>query len=89
MVNIFKFLETRVSEDERNARARMVNDPFESRALREAAFKRYILQELHAQSWQTSAKRDGAPSRAALELAKVYIEHPDFDAKWLPSPNIT
>jgi hypothetical protein len=85
-VNVVGFILARIAEDERGELSSMRRGGSPSRALREAAFKRQLVDDaLRSVEWNFTRgeDRDLHVKRPVLgQLAMVYADHPDFDARW-------
>jgi hypothetical protein len=91
-MNVVSFVLARIAEDERDAlsamhRGQRARRGLSTRGLRETAFKRRLVEEaLRGVSWNFAQGADGdvhAKNRVLGQLAMVYAEHPDFDARWV------
>lgn len=81
-----RFVLARIAEDERGELGSMRRGASPSRGLREAAFKRRVVDDaLRGVEWNFARGEDDNLhlKRPVLgQLAMVYADHPDFDSRW-------
>jgi hypothetical protein len=91
-MNVVGFVLARIAEDEQVAlssmhRSAVTRRGLSTRGLREAAFKRQLVDDaLRRVNWNFSQGEDGdvhAKQPVLGRLAMVYADHPDFDARWV------
>lgn len=81
-----RFLLARIAEDERGELSSMRGGARPSRGLREAAFKRRLVDDaLRNVEWNFARGEDSdvhLRQPVLGQLAMVYADHPDFDPHW-------
>jgi hypothetical protein len=85
-MNVVRFVLARIAEDERGELSSMRRSAGPSRGLREAAFKRRLVDDaLRSVEWNFAQGEDDdvhAKQPVLGQLAMVYADHPDFDVRW-------
>jgi hypothetical protein len=85
-MNVVRFVLARIAEDERGELSSMRRGAGPSRGLREAAFKRRLVDDvLRRVEWNFAQGEDSdlhMKQPVLGQLAMVYADHPDFDARW-------
>jgi hypothetical protein len=85
-MNVVRFLFARIAEDERGELSSMRRGATPPRGLREEAFKRRLVDDaLRSVEWNFARGEDNnlhMKQPALGQLAMVYADHPDFDARW-------
>jgi hypothetical protein len=85
-MNVVRFVLARIAEDERGELSTLRRSTGPSRALREAAFKRQLVNDaLRSVEWNFALGEDNdvhIKQPIFGQLALVYADHPDFDARW-------
>jgi hypothetical protein len=85
-MNVVRFILARIAEDERGELSSMRRGATPSRGLREAAFKRRLVDDaLRSVEWNFARGEDNdlhVKQPVLGQLAMVYADHPDFDARW-------
>ncbi|MGV7570838.1 DUF6221 family protein [Mycobacterium kansasii] len=85
-MNVVRFVLARIAEDERVELSTPRGGARPSRGLREAAFKRRLVDDaLRTVDWNFTRGEDSdlhVKQPVLGQLAMVYADHPDFDARW-------
>jgi hypothetical protein len=85
-MNVVRFVLARIAEDERGELSSMRRGAGPSRGLREAAFKRRLVDDaLRRVEWNFTLGEDNdlhVKLPVLGQLAMVYADHADFDARW-------
>ncbi|OKH71164.1 hypothetical protein EB73_11005 [Mycobacterium sp. SWH-M3] len=85
-MNVVRFVLARIAEDERGELSSLRRGGTPSRGLREAAFKRRLVDDaLRNVQWNFARGEDDElhlKQPVLGQLAMVYADHPDFDADW-------
>ncbi|GAB5901301.1 DUF6221 family protein [Mycolicibacterium mageritense] len=85
-MNVVRFVLARIAEDERGELSSLRRGGAPSRGLREAAFKRRLVDDaLRNVQWNFARGEDDElhlKQPILGQLAMVYADHPDFDADW-------
>jgi hypothetical protein len=85
-MNVLRLILARIAEDERGELSSMRRGATPSRGLREAAFKRRLVDDApRSVEWNFARGEDNdlhVKQPILGQLAMVYADHPDFDARW-------